>query len=128
VKLLLDTHAMLWLASEPSKLSECAIVACQSEENQLTVSIASFWELSIKMSLDKINLQDNALAMLRQWCDDMDVMILPITIDDCERLKSMPFHHRDPFDRLIIAQSQHNHAHIISADQYFSAYDCNVIW
>lgn len=128
MKVLLDTHILLWLASEPHKLSEQAMMTCQSQENQLMVSIASFWELSIKMSLGKISLQDNALDTLKHWCQEMGIEILPITVDDCERVRLLPFHHRDPFDRIIIAQSQQNQAQIISADGFFSAYECSVVW
>lgn len=123
MKYLLDTHVLIWLNTNPAQLSAKVRSICEETSNELYVSIASFWELSIKMSLGKIDLSDNALAQLQSWCYSNHVTILPIEVSHCERVKSLPFHHRDPFDRLFIAQALELELTLISADGLFSDYE-----
>ena len=128
MKALLDTHTLLWLADNPDKLPARVISICEDENNALFISIASFWELAIKMSLAKIELEDDALTRLKTWCDDNTVQLLPIKLDHCQRLQTLPFHHRDPFDRLLIAQAMCEQLSLISVDGHFADYGVNVIW
>jgi len=125
---LLDTHALLWLADDPQRLPGSIVALCEDETNELSVSIASFWELSIKMSLGKITLGEDALSRLSRWCHDNAINILPIELSHLNQLQALPFHHRDPFDRLLIAQAQSENMSIISVDEHFKAYDVAVLW
>jgi len=76
----------------------------------------------------KIELGDDALSRLKRWCDKNAVTTLPISLPHCNQLQSLPFHHRDPFDRLIIAQSICEKLNIVTIDEHFSKYDVAVIW
>lgn len=125
---LLDTHALLWLADDPQRLPAPIVALCEDETNDLSVSIASFWELSIKMSLGKTTLGEDALSRLSRWCHDNAISILPIELSHLNQLQCLPFHHRDPFDRLLIAQAQSENMGIISVDEHFKAYDIEVLW
>lgn len=128
MKALLDTHTLLWLADHPEKLPARVIDLCEDGSNELYISIASFWELAIKMSLGKIELEDNALERLKTWCDDNTIQLLNININHCQQVQTLPFHHRDPFDRLLIAQALCDGLVLLSADEHFADYDADVIW
>lgn len=128
MKAILDTHTLLWLVDESDKLPKAVRTFCEDTENELYLSIASLWELSIKMSLGKIELPENALLKLKQWCDNNAVSILPINLHHCILIQTLPFHHRDPFDRLIIAQAIHEKLQIISCDEHFPQYNVDVFW
>ena len=127
LRVLLDTHVLLWLVDDTSKLSSRVTQLCEDENNALFVSVASFWELAIKMSLGKIALADHAIEQLKSWCLDNTISILPIDIDHCIRVQTLPFHHRDPFDRLLIAQALCEELTMISVDEHFPAYGVEVI-
>lgn len=128
MKALLDTHTLLWLIDRPEKLPKKVITFCEDMDNELFVSIASFWELSIKISLGKIELADQALEQIKNWCNDNAVSILPISVNHCQKIQELPFHHRDPFDRLILAQATCNELIVISIDEHFPAYDVEILW
>ena len=128
MKAILDTHTLLWLVDRPEKLPEKVSSFCENENNELYISIASFWELSIKISIGKIELDNNALIQLKKWCDKNAVTILPISILHCNQVQTLPFHHRDPFDRLIIAQAICDKLSILTIDEYFPKYDIDIIW
>jgi PIN domain nuclease of toxin-antitoxin system len=128
MKALLDTHTLLWLVDDPEKLPARVITICEDGQNELFISIASFWELAIKMSLGKIELDDNALARLKTWCDENAVQLLPISVNHCQQVQTLPFHHRDPFDRLLIAQALREQLALLSADGHFADYSVDVIW
>lgn len=104
--LLLDTHVLLWIFSDSGKLSETARSAI--ETNDLCVSIASLWEIGIKSSLKKeekrLNLH-KSFAEIAGMCESQGIDILPITVEACERIRSLPHVHEDPFDRMIMAQA-----------------------
>jgi PIN domain nuclease of toxin-antitoxin system len=128
MRALLDTHTLLWLVDSPDKLPPTVTAICEDENNALYISVASFWELSIKMSLGKIELEDNALARLQTWCDDNTVQLLPIQVSHCQQVQTLPFHHRDPFDRLLIAQAKCEQLVLLSVDGHFAGYDVTVLW
>lgn len=128
MKAILDTHTLLWLVDRPEKLPEKVITFCENENNELYISIASFWELSIKISIGKIKLGTDALIRLKNWCDENAVTILPISILHCDQVQILPFYHRYPFDRLIIAQAICENLSVITIDDYFPRYNIDVIW
>jgi len=128
VKAILDTHTLLWLADSPQKLPKNIYSLCENDKNELYISIASFWELSIKMSIGKIELEDDALTRLKHWCDENTITTIPISLQHCRLVQDLPFHHRDPFDRLIIAQAISENLDVLTVDEHFPKYNVTVIW
>ncbi len=128
MKALLDTHTLLWLVDAPEKLPKEVVTICEDENNKLFISIASFWELAIKMSLGKIELSHDGLSKLKNWCNENAVIPLAISLAHCQQVRCLPFHHRDPFDRLLIAQSIEDDLKILSKDALFKEYAVTVIW
>jgi PIN domain nuclease of toxin-antitoxin system len=125
---LIDTHTLFWSVEEPSKLSATALAALQDPANDRLLSAATIWELAIKFGQGKI-----ALAMpYRQWMEtaitDLKLNILPITVEYAERQAVLPPHHKDPFDRLMIAQALVEGIPIVSADVAFDPYGVTRIW
>ncbi len=121
MKLLLDTHILLWYLDNNPKLPETWKRCIEDRHNSITVSMASFWEKTIKVSLGKLELLDDLTALediLRQQGFDF----LPIRTPHLLHLLNLPFHHRDPFDRLIIAQAQAERLTLVSDDGLFADY------
>jgi PIN domain nuclease of toxin-antitoxin system len=124
---LLDTHVLIWFLNGDKSLSPKARKAIESVNAANFVSIVSFWEIAIKLSLDRISMKvplDRLGIELEKNC----FQLLPITLADTLILSTLPFYHRDPFDRLIISQSISNNFTVISKDKEFSAYGMNLIW
>jgi PIN domain nuclease of toxin-antitoxin system len=125
---LIDAHALIWAIDDPSKLGDAAITSLQAPENELLLSAGTIWELSIKCGLSKLTLS----LPFRDWMEkaiaDLDLTILPITLDHAERQAGLPFHHRDPFDRLLAAQSLVEGIPLVSADAIFDRYGIIRIW
>jgi PIN domain nuclease of toxin-antitoxin system len=124
--IIVDTHALIWYIEGNNKLSSKAVSAIENLSNQVFVSKASLWEIAIKISLGKLQISIGF--------DDLEVFfiengftILDYDFDHLVSLMSLPFHHKDPFDRLIIAQSI-NRYKIITTDKIFNKYDVEVIW
>lgn len=101
---------------------------CQNVDNQLYLSIASVWEMQIKIQLGKLNLRVPLADMLKVQQQENDLNILNITVDHIYQLQNLPFFHNDPFDRLIIAQSSLENMTLVSADGKFKNYDISVLW
>lgn len=102
MNLLLDTHTLLWWLDDPAQLSEAAATAIRDEENIVYVSAATAWEIVIKKTLGKLEAPDNMDDVLREC----RFTPLPITVAHALAIRSLPLHHRDPFDRMLVAQSQ----------------------
>jgi PIN domain nuclease of toxin-antitoxin system len=128
VKLLLDSHTLIWAADDPAKLTALAQALLQDPSHDRLVSAASLWEIAIKFSLGRLPLS----LPYRQWMDkaiaDLGLILLPITLDHAERQASLPWHHRDPFDRLIVAQTQFEGLPVVSADAKLDIYGITRIW
>jgi PIN domain nuclease of toxin-antitoxin system len=125
---LVDAHSLIRALDDPTKLGVAAATALQDPANQLLVSAGTIWELSIKTGLGKL-----ALSLpFRQWMDralaDRGWTVLPITLDHAERQAGLPFHHRDPFDRLLAAQALVEGIPLVSADAIFNPYGVTRIW
>ena len=129
MKGLLDTHAFLWFDSEPARLSPAARAFCADRNNVLFVSVASVWELQIKVGYDKIDLRDPLAVIVRDQMQN-GVTFLPVELAHVWALGGLPLHHKDPFDRVIIATAIAESATIISADTAFAAYQpaASVLW
>jgi PIN domain nuclease of toxin-antitoxin system len=128
MKVLLDTHAFLWLITGDHRLSQNAINTFLDPRNSLYFSAASFWEISIKKSLGKISLQRGWVETMQDEMAANSVHWLPIEIKHCIEVMELPFHHRDPFDRMLIAQSIAENMRLLSRDSRFSDYPIERIW
>jgi len=111
VKLLLDTHAFLWHADGDPKMSATATSLLIDPANELFLSMATIWEIAIKVGLKKLTLSGSYVPFMTKAMTRYGLTLLPITFDDCAEYESLPFplrEHRDPFDRLIIEQAKRN--------------------
>ena len=123
-------HTFLWWSSNNPALSRTAKDILQSPQNRLVVSTASIWELSLKCGLGKLPdfepFQDS--ATLERFLNAQTIELLPISLNDISSAAKLPLHHKDPFDRIIIAQAQQRHLNIITKDEMFKHYAVQVIW
>lgn len=127
MNLLLDTHTVLWLACNSPKLSGLAKELILSDRNQCYVSIASAWEVSIKVSLNS----DLIVGGVREFfriIDSNGFKVLPITSSALETVEKLPFHHRDPFDRLLVSSALAHDLTIVSADRNVYLYGAKWAW
>jgi len=125
---IIDTHTFILFSGSNPSLSERAKTIIENPENEIYISIASLWEISIKNSLGKLDLKIPYAEMVAKL-ELSDFVILPITAKDTIVVNEMPWRHKDPFDRVIIAQSIVYNMPVISADVVFDAYEKLVrIW
>jgi PIN domain nuclease of toxin-antitoxin system len=127
MRLLLDTHAFLWFIDDNPRLSARAKTLLESDADIL-LSAASLWEMAIKVSLGRLTLAQPFDSFLPEQLTKNAVEILPITVAHLGAVAALPFHHRDPFDRLLIAQASVERAPVVSADAAFDAYAVQRIW
>ena len=128
MKYLLDTHTLLWFFQGDKKLSDKARRLIDSPRNEKFLSIASLWEIAIKVSLGKLVLNKPFERLFPEQLYFNSVKVLDITVDSLIELTTLSFHHRDPFDRLIIAQAFVERLPIIGADASFDAYGISREW
>jgi len=128
MNVLLDTHAFLWLVTGDDRLSETARKTFLDPMNRLFFSAASLWEICIKYSLGKISLKNGWFQTIQDEMEMNAVQWLPIETAHCEEVTILPFHHRDPFDRMLIAQAITENMHLLSQDSRLSEYAVNRIW
>ncbi len=121
--LLLDAHAILWTVSEPGSLAVDARSAIESASNDVVVSAGSIWELEIKQALGKIKIEIDLLEELERVGFD----ILAITAADATSAARLPLHHRDPFDRMLIAQARRLGAVVVTRDAMFDRYEVDIL-
>lgn len=127
MKYLLDTHTFLWFINDSQELKETIKKLLESNID-LWLSIVSLWEIAIKKSLRKLELPDSYEKFISNQLAINDIEILPITLKHLSRIINLPFHHKDPFDRLLIAQAIIEEVPIISKDQIFDSYSIERIW
>jgi len=120
---LLDTHIVLWSLSAPEKLDKEIISIIKSPNTVAYVSVVSVIEISIKKSIGKLKIKDSYLDVLRS----QNFTFLPIEVEDADLLKSLSLIHKDPFDRLLIAQAMNKNLTLISKDAFFQAYDIKLL-
>ena len=128
MKMLLDTHALLWMCSSVDRLSDRAKAAILDDRNELLFSVAGWWEIAIKIGLGKLDLRANWALTIKREMRHNGIAWLPVRPEHCEQLPSLPFHHRDPFDRLLIAQAMTERLTVITCDPHFVAYGVTVLW
>lgn len=123
--LLVDTNVVVWLLiGDRSRVSEVARLALEDERNRVAVSAATVWEIAVKRSLGKLTIEDRwARALARLGFD-----ALPVTAIHAEAVEGLPWHHRDPFDRLLVAQAATERLAFVSADQRLAAYGVDIVW
>ena len=128
MKVLLDTHTFIWWDSEPLRLSPQVLNICQDSENILLVSVASLWEMQIKLQLGKLKLHMPLAALVSAQQQVNKIEILEVKLDHIMALGELPPHHRDPFDRMLIAQANIEKAILLSKDPIFAEYPVKVVW
>jgi PIN domain nuclease of toxin-antitoxin system len=128
VKLLLDTHALIWFTENSPQLSAKAKTALELENNQVFYSIASIWEMTIKSQLGKLELKAPIGDDFRNSLLNNDLTELPILFPHAAHTSVLPFHHRDPFDRILVAQAIVEGLTLVSHDEQLDAYRVNRLW
>ena len=128
MRLLLDTHAFLWFVVGSSNLSPDARALIEDVANEKLLSVASLWEMAIKSSLGKLTLSAPFDVLIPQQLGLNGVGLLNITTDHAAVVAGLPFHHRDPFDRLLIAQAMIEKLPIVTIDTAFDAYGVSRLW
>jgi len=127
MKLLLDTHTFLWFIDDSPQLSQKGKTLLEAD-NELLLSIASLWEIAIKLRLGKLTVAVPIEVLMTQQLTQNDIALLPITVAPLMIVSTLPLHHRDPFDRLLIAQAMVEQMPIVSADPAFDAYPVQRLW
>lgn len=128
MRLLFDTHAFIWWAEEPTKLSPQVFAACKDRSNQLLLSIASIWEIQIKHQLGKLNLKLSLFNLIQEQQQRNNIEILLVDLPHILELEQLPLHHRDPFDRLLIAQARIEGMTLLSNDSTIAQYAVQRLW
>ena len=127
MKYILDTHTFIWWNDDPQLLSEKVVALCEDPSNKLFVSLASVWEMQIKLQLKKLKLSASLESIIEQQQAN-NIELLTLTTQHILNLSTFPMHHKDPFDRLIISQANMDNAILLSADKKFELYDVKVDW
>lgn len=127
MELLLDTHAFIWFIDGDNSLPEKAVNTIKEINNKCFISIASLWEIAIKLSLKKIELK-SGFNKINDFLAENDIDILPITFYHLQKLLELPYHHRDPFDRIIISQGLSENFTIVTKDKEFESYTEKILW
>jgi len=127
-RFLLDTHTFVWMAGAPERLGPAARERIDSPATDLFLSVASVWEMAIKRSLGKLELPSPLPAFLEEQLAGTRAQILDVRREHVLRVEGLPWHHRDPFDRLLVAQARFESLPILSRDSIFDAYAIERIW
>lgn len=128
MNLLLDSHTFVWTHEEPQKLSQKVAAKIKNSANDLFLSVASVWELQIKIQIGKFKFKDTLENIIAAQQLVNGIQILPINLSHALYLENLPLHHKDPFDRLLISQAIVENLTLVSADPKFSAYQVNLLW
>jgi PIN domain nuclease of toxin-antitoxin system len=128
VNLLLDTHTFLWFIAGSEKLTAAARELIEESANQPFLSAASLWEMAIKLSLGRLHLGRPFEDLIPEQIRLNGIQLLGIELEHVTPVTTLPFHHRDPFDRLIVAQAMAEQMPIVSADPAFDAYPIERLW
>ncbi|MFI5308999.1 MAG: type II toxin-antitoxin system VapC family toxin [Polyangiales bacterium] len=128
MRLLVDTHAFLWFLAGDSKLRASARRRLEDDGNEKFLSIASVWEMAIKLSLRKLRLEDPLEDVVTRGTLESGIVLLDISKDHAIRTATLPWHHRDPFDRLMVAQALEDDLTVLGRDAHFDAYGVRRVW
>ena len=128
MRLLLDTHALLWASGAPERLSAAARAALLADENDISFSIVSLWEIAIKTSLQRLDLASNWRVLIDEGRKRLGARWLPIDETHCGQVAALPWHHRDPFDRMLVAQAMCDGMTLVSRDRILAGYPVRLLW
>ena len=128
MRLLLDTHVLLWWHDQPARLTETAYDAINDLGNDVCISVVNGWEIQIKAQLGKLTLPKPLHIILQEEQTTNGFRLLPVTIEHVYALDSFPLHHRDPFDRLLIAQAHQEGLTLVTHDPKLSPYSVSLLW
>ena len=125
---LLDTHSFLWFAMGSSKLSQAARSLIEDVNNERRFSIASLWEMAIKISIGKLTLEVSFDTLIPKQIHDNGIELVEVRHEHVSKIVSMPFHHKDPFDRMLVAQCLTEQWPIVSSDPLFDSDGVQRLW
>lgn len=126
---LLDTHAFLWFINNDASMSANTKALIEAPQNDIYLSVASIWEIAIKISQGKLEVPMPLTTFIREELEENNIILLQVEIEHLDIVaKKLPFHHRDPFDRLLVAQALREMLPILSRDTMLDAYNVNRIW
>jgi PIN domain nuclease of toxin-antitoxin system len=128
VRVLLDTQAVIWYVDQDQLLSAAAHAAITDPTNDLLLSAASIWETAIKVGLGKLTLSLPFGQWMNKAIQDLSLGLIPITVDYAAVQSTLPYHHGDPFDRMLVAQALVDRIPIVSVDSVLDAYGVTRIW
>ena len=128
MRVLLDTHALLWFLADDRRLSRHAHSVIADPSNDVLVSMASLWEITIKASLGKLTPDEPFEELISDQLQADRIAVLPIEVRHLAVLRRLPFHHKDPFDRLIVAQAIAESVPVVTADRAAPQYGVDVVW
>lgn len=128
MKALLDTHTFLWWILDDKRLSPRARETIRDPNNTLFLSAASAWEMVIKAQAGRLRLPENPARFIHEQLSLQGIEGLPVQVSHALHVSSLPAHHRDPFDRLLVAQSQMENLPILSSDPLIAQYEVEIIW
>jgi PIN domain nuclease of toxin-antitoxin system len=131
VKLLLDGHSLLWHANEDPQMSDTATALLVDPTNELFLSMASLWEIAIKVGLKKLTLSAPFEDFMKKAITGYGLTVLDVSFDDCVAYEGLPFpnkEHRDPFDRMIIIHAKRDGLSVVGVDTAFDSYDVTRLW
>ncbi len=128
MKYLLDTQAYLLLLEQDPELSPKANKAVENPKAEIFISIVSFWEMAVKINIGKLQLKASLQEIIQSSITSGGLSVLPVLIEHIIGLGSLPLHHRDPFDRLLLSQAKHEGMALISGDRAFDRYGVERIW
>lgn len=128
MNLVLDTNAFLWIVSDDKKLSRKAKKLFLNKSNEIYLSAASIWEMAIKISLGRLTLDEPLESFIETHAVGNNIKILDIRSKHLYKIENLPFHHRDPFDRIIIAQCMIENYFIVGSDKAFDSYPVSRVW
>jgi PIN domain nuclease of toxin-antitoxin system len=124
VNILLDIHALIWVFDGNGNLGNTAIKKIENPKNTNFISVASFWEIAIKISIGKLEM-DLSMEDLQKLAWENGLEVLPIKVEHTFQLRSLPYHHKDPFDRLLFSQALFENMDVVSCDEIFDTYMTN---
>ncbi len=127
MNILLDTNAFIWFSEDDEKLSEKGRIIIEEENNIIFVSVVTFWEIAIKKSIRKLEMTLSINELYKKAIDN-GFEILPILFEHVQKIETLPYYHKDPFDRIIIAQSIVEDMTVVTSDDVFVKYNVKRIW
>jgi PIN domain nuclease of toxin-antitoxin system len=128
LRLLLDTHTMIWAVLRPKELSPRAREGIADPANEVFVSAVGAWELAIKQSAGKLRLPADGPDRVRRACERAGFTFFSVTVDHAYAVRDLPWYHRDPFDRLLVAQARFERCRLVSKDRLLRSYPVDLFW